>query len=169
MMRRLRLNVYRAEDMLFIMKKRQWEEEDREFAIEQKRRAKEKRERLVKKNRERRLKKEKEAQALEAEKRAAEEKEDEDLRKGLIQLLQCPLCFVELSPPGKIYQCVDGHLLCSQCRFKDKDCPSCQGRLAGRNMAMERIAVSVFSSTEVEQADENEAWATAPEAEEKEP
>merc|ERR1711915_480705 len=131
----------------------------------------EKRERLVKKNRERRLKKEKEAQALEAEKRAAEEKEDEDLRKGLIQLLQCPLCLVELSPPGKIYQCVDGHLLCSQCRFKDKvqDCPSCQGRLAGRNLAMERIAVSVFSSTDVEQAEENDVSATAPDAEEKEP
>ena len=37
MMRRLRLNFYRAEDMMFIMRKRQWEIEDKEFAIEQKR------------------------------------------------------------------------------------------------------------------------------------
>ena len=38
MMRRLKLNFYQAEDMMFVMRKRQWEEEDREFAIEQKRR-----------------------------------------------------------------------------------------------------------------------------------
>ena len=55
MMRWLKLNFYRAEDMMFIMRKRQWEEEDREFAIEQKRRANEKRERIVKKNKERRM------------------------------------------------------------------------------------------------------------------
>ena len=60
MMRRLRLNFYRAEDMFFIMRKRQWEMEDKEFAAEQKRRAKEKKERLIKKNRDRRSKKEKE-------------------------------------------------------------------------------------------------------------
>ena len=47
MMRRLRLNVYRAEDMMFIMRKKQWEIEDKEFAIEQKRRAKEKRRGIV--------------------------------------------------------------------------------------------------------------------------
>ena len=44
--------------MMFIVRKRQWEIEDKEFAIEQKRRAKEKREHIVKKNRERRMKKE---------------------------------------------------------------------------------------------------------------
>ena len=57
MMRRLRLNFYRAEDMMFIMRKREWAKEDEEFAKEQKRRAKEKRERLIKKNKTRRLKK----------------------------------------------------------------------------------------------------------------
>ena len=55
MMRRLRLNFYRAEDMMFIARKAQWEAEDREFAVEQARRKKEKRERLIKKNRDRRL------------------------------------------------------------------------------------------------------------------
>ena len=68
MMRRLRLNFYRAEDMLFIYRKRQWEIEDKEFAIEQKRRAKEKRERMVKRNRDRRLQKEKEEQKLDEDK-----------------------------------------------------------------------------------------------------
>jgi hypothetical protein len=48
-MRRLRLNFYRAEDMMFSMRKREWAKEDEEFAKEQKRRAKEKRERLINK------------------------------------------------------------------------------------------------------------------------
>ena len=34
MMRRLRLNFYRAEDMMFIMRKREWAKEDEEFAKE---------------------------------------------------------------------------------------------------------------------------------------
>merc|ERR1739838_286783 len=38
MMRRLRLNMYRAEDAMFPLRKRQWEKEDAEFAKEQERR-----------------------------------------------------------------------------------------------------------------------------------
>ena len=120
MMRRLRLNFYRAEDMLFIMRKRQWEIEDKEFAIEQKRRAKEKRERMVKKNRERREKKEKEEQKLCNEKKAREEKEDRELQSSLVSLFNCTLCSVTMAPPKKIYQCVDGHILCRQCRKSEK-------------------------------------------------
>ena len=120
MMRRLRLNFYRAEDMMFIMRKRQWEEEDKEFAKEQKRRAKEKRERLVKKNRDRRLKKEKEEQKVEEEKKAVEDKEEKELQKGLAALFKCPLCAVTMSPPRKIYQCMDGHILCKECRKSEK-------------------------------------------------
>ena len=78
---------------MFIVRKRQWEIEDKEFAIEQKRRAKEKRERIVKKNRERRMKKEME------EKKSADEKEDKELQKTMVALFKCPLCDVTMSPP----------------------------------------------------------------------
>ena len=48
--------MYRAEDALFMMRKRQWDKEDAEFAKEQTRRKKEAHERRIKKNKERRLK-----------------------------------------------------------------------------------------------------------------
>ena len=105
---------------MFIMRKRQWEIEDKEFAIEQKRRAKEKRERMVKKNRERRMKKEMEEQKLEDEKKAEEGREDKELQKSMLALFKCGLCDVTMAPPRKIYQCVDGHLLCKQCRKSEK-------------------------------------------------
>ena len=35
MMRRLRLNFYRAEDAFLVLKKKQWAEEDKEFAKKQ--------------------------------------------------------------------------------------------------------------------------------------
>jgi hypothetical protein len=120
MMRRLKLNFYRAEDMMFIMRKRQWEEEDREFAIEQKRRAKEKRERIVKKNKERRMRKEREGKMLEDERKVNEEREDKELQKAMVSLFKCPLCEVTMSPPKKIYQCVDGHILCKKCWKSEK-------------------------------------------------
>jgi hypothetical protein len=120
MMRRLKLNFYRAEDMMFIMRKRQWEIEDKEFAIEQKRRAKEKRERIVKKNRERRIKKEMEEKKLEDVKKSSEEREDKELQKTIVALFKCPLCDDTMSPPKKIYQCMDGHILCKKCRKSDE-------------------------------------------------
>jgi len=152
MMRRLRLNFYRAEDMLFIMRKKQWAIEDAEFAVEQKRRAKEKTERRIKKNRDRRLKKEKEEQKVEVEKKVVEAKEEKELQRSMASIFKCPLCDITMSPPRKIYQCIDGHILCQDCRRSEKikDCPTCQGELAGRNPSMERIAVSVFSMEEEE-------------------
>merc|ERR1719340_419904 len=55
MMRRVRLNMYRAEDEMFIIRKRQWREEDAEFAKEQARRSQEAKERRKKKNLMRRM------------------------------------------------------------------------------------------------------------------
>ena len=126
MMRRLRLNFYRAEDMMFIMRKRQWAIEDEEFAKEQKRRAKEKRDRLLKKNKARRLKKEMEENNEEPKtdvvkkSMIGEDKKEKELEEGLSTLLTCPLCSVMMSPPREIFQCLDGHILCKDCRFKDK-------------------------------------------------
>ena len=125
MMRRLRLNFYRAEDAMFIMRKRQWAKEDEEFAKEQKRRAKEKRDRLIKKNKARRLKKDmdsreksKDVVKKKSHKKMDHDKEEEELKKQLRLLLVCPVCSTMMPPPEPIYQCRDGHTLCKRCRFK---------------------------------------------------
>ena len=126
MMRRLRLNFYRAEDMMFIMRKREWAKEDEEFAKEQKRRAKEKKERLIKKNKARRLKKEMGATKGEQKAEFKEEpkttldQQDKELGEELSALLKCPVCSKKMTAPQEIYQCVDGHILCKDCRYKDE-------------------------------------------------
>ena len=58
MMRRLRLNMYRAEDAMYLLRKRQWDKEDADFDQEQEWRKKEAHQRRINKNRKRRLKKE---------------------------------------------------------------------------------------------------------------
>ena len=50
--------MYRAEDAMYLLRKRQWDKEDAEFAQEQERRKKEAHQRRLKKNRERRQNKE---------------------------------------------------------------------------------------------------------------
>lgn len=39
-------------------------------------------------------------------------------------LLECPVCTETVLPP--IYQCKNGHLLCSNCRPKLNNCPTCR-------------------------------------------
>ena len=58
MMRRLRLNFYRAEDAFLIMKKREWAQEDIEFAKQQKERKQKSLNKRLVQNRQRRLRKE---------------------------------------------------------------------------------------------------------------
>ena len=140
MMRRLRLNFYRAEDMMLIYMKRKWavrmslcvrrcgvftvqfcvQEEDREFKIEQDRRKKEKREKMIKRNKERRMKREADQQTLEEEKLQQMLKEEDQLRIVLENLFKCPFCNFLMAPPSPIYQCGDGHILCHQCRHSTK-------------------------------------------------
>ena len=154
MMRRLRLNFYRAEDMMFIMRKREWAKEDEEFAKEQKRRAKEKRERMIKKNKARRLKKESEnavslysiaSNRHDERKQKNEDEKEKALSMKLLALLTCPLCKAKMLPPEEIFQCEDGHILCKACRFKEENtkCFKCDKKLTGRNQPMERIAKSL--------------------------
>merc|ERR1711936_1296564 len=104
MMRRLRLNMYRAEDALFLMRKHQWEKEDAEFAKEQARRKKEGHQRRIKKNRERRLK----IEAQEKEKRTKqieeERKIDEEDRKLATSLKIQFCCGNMMRPPIAIFQ-----------------------------------------------------------------
>ena len=48
----------------------------------------------------------------------------EELRKSL----ECPVCF--LTPKaGPLYQCKNGHIVCSVCNEKIKECPQCRVKL----------------------------------------
>ena len=55
MMRRLRLNFYRAEDAFLMLKKKQWAEEDKEFAKKQAERKKKALNKRLIQNKQRRL------------------------------------------------------------------------------------------------------------------
>ena len=60
-----------------------------------------------------------------------------DLHRGLLQ---------EMKPPIRIWQCVDGHAICEGCREKleSKGCPSCCRSIDGRNIALEKMARSLY-------------------------
>ena len=60
MMRRLRLNFYRAEDAMLVIKKRHWAEEDKAFENQQKERKRKLMKKRLLQNRERRLRRESE-------------------------------------------------------------------------------------------------------------
>jgi len=151
MMRRLRLNMYRAEDEMFMIKKRQWRQEDAEFALEQKRRKKEAHERRIKKNKERRRRKDEETAAEEGrlKKWVEDQKKGDEGRKqqALLTYFQCPLCDGTLLPPQLIFQCEDGHVICQTCQNQEdvKVCHECGLPFAGRNSGMENIAAILFS------------------------
>lgn len=163
MMRRLRLNMYRAEDEMFMMRKRQWRIEDEEFAKEQKRRKKEAHERRVKKNRERRLRKEaedkKEEDKLLEGMTLQRDKDDQKKKQALLAQFLCPECGASLLPPEPIFQCEDGHMMCQACRHNEtvKVCTECKGPLAGRNPAMENMAAIIFSHLATEDDEEPSA------------
>ena len=59
---------------------------------------------------------------------------------------ECPLCFNEIRPHEKIYQCQSGHILCEECFSKIKErtkiCPSCKVDIASspiRCRALEKV------------------------------
>ena len=71
---------------------------------------------------------------------------------------ECPICFGEMIPPLKIYQCVEGHLLCENCfsiiRDSTKVCPFCKTDVAThpiRNRALEGIIESELKSEQKRQ------------------
>ena len=60
----------------------------------------------------------------------------------------CPYCQEEMGPPGTlIYQCGEGHNLCGNCRAREdmETCPQCLTVFTGRNIALERLALTLFS------------------------
>ena len=69
------------------------------------------------------------------------------LEHQILRELLCGFCQEELGPPGQIYQCSEGHNLCGDCRARPDltECPQCLSPFTGRNIALERLAATLFS------------------------
>ena len=60
----------------------------------------------------------------------------------------CPVCYEVMEPPRRIYQCLNGHLICQNCKERPeiRICPVCRVNLGprkenlSRNLAMEKLA-----------------------------
>eukprot|EP00938_MAST-03A_sp_MAST-3A-sp1_P005758 g5758.t1 len=63
-------------------------------------------------------------------------------RDKLYKLLECPICLDTMGPP--IFQCREGHLICSPCREKIDKCPTCRIPLDNiRNRALENMVAKM--------------------------
>lgn len=68
----------------------------------------------------------------------------EDLDKGLLLELECPVCLERMVPP--ITMCENGHSICPQCKPKLNNCPSCSKPfLQVRNLALESLSRQVIT------------------------
>lgn len=62
-----------------------------------------------------------------------------DFDQGLLCELECPVCLEYMLPP--IVFCQNGHNICSICKPKLKECPTCRQQFVNiRNIALENIA-----------------------------
>jgi len=69
---------------------------------------------------------------------------EEPIKASIIP--ECPYCFEEFRPPLKIYNCRNGHLVCSDCRPKlDRDDCHCGSVFLGRATAMEQLVVKLVN------------------------
>ena len=64
------------------------------------------------------------------------------------KLSECPVCFVEMIPPMRIFQCLNGHSLCGDCKDNEHvtTCPSCRVRLTGHQMTRNLLAESFIEA-----------------------
>jgi len=71
--------------------------------------------------------------------------------------LECPICMEVMAPPSRIWQCKMGHVICEPCKERvskengsdpsELPCPTCKtAPFIGRNLALERVARSLFTS-----------------------
>jgi len=68
--------------------------------------------------------------------------------------LECPICMEVMAPPSRIWQCKMGHVICEACKERVRkesgsnlNCPTCKtAPFIGRNLALERVARSLFLS-----------------------
>ena len=69
------------------------------------------------------------------------EERKEELRSVLEEVLECPVCRDRVC--GEVFQCHEGHIMCSTCRVRVLTCPVCRTLLTLppiRNRALERLA-----------------------------
>jgi len=54
---------------------------------------------------------------------------------------ECPVCFNEMVPPTRIFQCRDGHLVCETCKvgLAPCICPECRQEVTGRATGVEKL------------------------------
>ena len=60
---------------------------------------------------------------------------------------QCPVCYEEMRPPRLIYNCMNGHLICSECQpsIRENRCINrCKSKYTGRATAMEQIVRQIL-------------------------
>ena len=56
-----------------------------------------------------------------------------------LKQFECPIC-MQLPRSGPVYQCTNGHIICSSCRTSVKKCPQCRVRLGDtRSLVIEPI------------------------------
>ena len=77
---------------------------------------------------------------------------DQDLRKEL----ECPVCLEYMKPP--ISMCENGHSICSDCRPRLKNCPSCRRPfLSVRNLALEGLSTMFVNKNTIPKNSESTA------------
>lgn len=50
---------------------------------------------------------------------------EEDSAQERRKELECPVCYQEMAPPKTIFQCAEGHPVCSSCKPRMNRCPTC--------------------------------------------
>ena len=58
---------------------------------------------------------------------------------------ECPVCMEEMRPPMQIFNCRNGHLICSVCRPNVLVCANCRQAYLGRATAVEQIIRQMFN------------------------
>ena len=66
---------------------------------------------------------------------------NEDPNSSLPMTPSCPVCWEAIKPPKRIFQCVNGHLVCEVCHRQPqlRGCPTCREPIMGRATAMEHF------------------------------
>jgi E3 ubiquitin-protein ligase SIAH1 len=65
-----------------------------------------------------------------------------DISEGVLTELECPVCMEYMLPPIEL--CKNGHNICSNCRLKLQECPTCRNRFVNiRNLALENLTKRV--------------------------
>jgi hypothetical protein len=66
---------------------------------------------------------------------------DRHLHWDLLEELKCPVCLMYMASP--IRMCVNGHNVCSSCKERLTQCPTCRGNFVNvRNVTLEKLAAT---------------------------